>query len=290
MSEKSKTKGDGWDPSVMSPEEALAFLDSKGIGYEICDTPVPVLANKVSCGVPKGIGDEVIDDYYHLPKSLVGLKPMIEISAQGDSMIDAEIYEGDLLMVELGAIARDGEIVVANIDGECTTKVFFTDDQQQKWLCPMNKKYSPILLTAKNNTMITGVVRHIMRKLPHISFSECVAIVNRAKNEKYHQGDVMKRLSKAVAEGSLLFWAASAWAVVYGVVRDHCGYEGSVSDFERKAENMNLPQCFEHPCSAGKVQRTISNHPYMRLHIDKWKENGASTRVIVLMEFLRKNL
>jgi len=60
---------------------------------------------------------------------------------------------------------------------------------------------------------------------------------------------------KAVSEGNLLFWAASAWAVAYCV-----------------------------------VQRTISNHPYMRLHIDKWKENGASTREIVLMEFLRKNI
>jgi hypothetical protein len=32
------------------------------------------------------------------------------------------------------------------------------------------------------------------------------------------------------------------------------------------------------------------NHPYMRLHVDKWRENGASTREIVLMEFLRKFL
>ena len=53
---------------------------------------------------------------------------------------------------------------------------------------------------------------------------------------------------------------------------------------------MNLPMRFDYPCSEGKVQRTISNHPYMRLHIDKWKENGASVREIVLMEFLRKNL
>ena len=37
-------------------------------------------------------------------------------------------------------------------------------------------------------------------------------------------------------------------------------------------------------------RRTISNHRYMRLHIDKWKENGVSTRDIVLMEFLRKNI
>jgi hypothetical protein len=53
---------------------------------------------------------------------------------------------------------------------------------------------------------------------------------------------------------------------------------------------LNLPPDFAYPCSVGKVQRTISNHPYMRLHVDKWKGNGASVREIVLMEFLRKNM
>ena len=78
--------------------------------------------------------------------------------------------------------------------------------------------------------------------------------------------------------------------MAYGVVRDSFGYEGSISDFERKAANLNLPMNFAYDCSTGKVQRTISNHPYMRLHIDKWKENGASPREIVLMEYLRRNI
>ena len=101
---------------------------------------------------------------------------------------------------------------------------------------------------------------------------------------------MFQRLAKAVSEGNLLFWAASAWAVAYCVLRDCCDYEGTVSDFERKAVNMTLPMGFDYPCSEGKVQRTLSNHPYMRLHIDKWKGNGASAREIVLMEFLRRNI
>ena len=72
--------------------------------------------------------------------------------------------------------------------------------------------------------------------------------------------------------------------------RDCYGYEESVSDFERKAMNLILPRNFAYECSVGKVQRTISNYPYMRLHIDKWKENGASTREIILMQFLRNNI
>lgn len=285
-----KFKNNGWEPDLMTYEETLAFLESKGIKYEICDTPVPVLGNKVNCGIPLDSGEQMVDDYYYLPKSVVGLHPVVDIPAQGDSMIEADIQEDDLLRLEIGAKAYDGEIVLAEIDKEYTAKVLFTDENGQKWLLPRNKAYSPILLTPDMDMKISGVVRCIVKKTPRLSFNECSAILNRAQQKKRQEGDVFQRLTKAVREGSLLFWAASAWAVAYGVVRDCFGYEGSISDFERKAANLNLPMNFDYECSTGKVQRTISNHPYMRLHIDKWKENGASPREIVLMEFLRKNI
>lgn len=290
MTEKKETEGNGWEPYVMTPEEVFDLLDSMGIPYEICDTPIPVLDNRVNCGVPLDSGEQMIEEYHCVPKSAVGLHPIMDVPAQGDSMIDADIHEGDLLRIELGAEARDGDIVVAEIDREFTAKVFFTDDEQQKWLLPMNSRYSPILLSADKETRISGVVRSIVKNTPHLSFRECAAIVNRTKEKKRQQGDVFQRLSKAVGDGRYLFWAASAWAVAYCVIRDCFGYEGNVSDFERKAEKMILPKQFEYPCSEGKVQRTISNHPYMRLHVDKWKENGASTREIVLMGFLKNNL
>ena len=290
MTKKKETEGNGWEPYVMTPEEVFDLLDSMGIPYEICDTPIPVLDNRVNCGVPLDSGEQMIEDYHCVPKSAVGLHPIMDVPAQGDSMIDADIHEGDLLRIELGAEARDGDIVVAEIDREFTAKVFFTDDEQQKWLLPMNSRYSPILLSADKETRISGVVRSIVKNTPHLSFRECAAIVNRTKEKKRQQGDVFQRLSKAVGDGRYLFWAASAWAVAYCVIRDCFGYEGNVSDFERKAEKMILPKQFEYPCSEGKVQRTISNHPYMRLHVDKWKENGASTREIVLMGFLKNNL
>ena len=290
MTKKKETEGNGWEPYVMTPEEVFDLLDSMGIPYEICDPPIPVLDNRVNCGVPLDSGEQMIEEYHCVPKSAVGLHPIMDVPAQGDSMIDADIHEGDLLRIELGAEARDGDIVVAEIDREFTAKVFFTDDEQQKWLLPMNSRYSPILLSADKETRISGVVRSIVKNTPHLSFRECAAIVNRTKEKKRQQGDVFQRLSKAVGDGRYLFWAASAWAVAYCVIRDCFGYEGNVSDFERKAEKMILPKQFEHPCSEGKVQRTISNHPYMRLHVDKWKENGASTREIVLMGFLKNNL
>ena len=130
---KNKESGKkGLELLVLSPEEVMAMLDSKGIKYEVCDTPVPILANKVSCGKPRGTGDETIDDYYYVPKSMVGLHPLMEISAQGESMIEADIHDGDLLETELGAVPMDGDIVVAEVDQESTAKVFFTDDQNRR--------------------------------------------------------------------------------------------------------------------------------------------------------------
>ena len=275
---------------MMSAEEAMTWLDSKGISYKVCDVPIPIMSGKINCGAPLGIGDEMIEGYYYLPKSAVGLHPQVELQAQGESMIDADIHDGDLMRLEIGALPHDGDIVVAEIDGEYTAKVYFTDEKGQQWLCPMNKRFRPILLTESMNVRISGVVRTIVKNVVRRSYSECQSIVKRMEEQRQQQGDVMQQLAKAVADGSCLFWAASAWAVAYGVVRDCHSYEGSVSDFERKALALDLPKTFEYCCSVGKVQRTISNHPYMRLHVDKWKGNGASIREIVLMEFLRKNI
>ena len=279
-----------WEPNVMTAEEAMAWLDGKGISYEVCDTPVPLLGNKVNCGTPLGIGDEMIEGYYYVPKSRLGNNPVLDWPAVGDSMIDANIEDGDILRVELGAQPRDGDIVVASLDNEYTAKVFFTDDYGERWLCPRNSRYDCISLKGCLEVRIVGVVQNILKQAPHHSYRECKSIVEATLSRHQQQDSLQERVRKAVADGSHLFWAASAWAVVYGVVRDCHGYEGSVIDFERKAIALDLPPTFDHCCSVGKVQRTISNHPYMRLHIDKWKENGASVREIVLMDFLRNNI
>ena len=290
MTKTVKLKVNGWEPDIMTPEEAMTYMDANGIRYEICDTPVPVLSNKVSCGLPADMGDIMIEEFTSLPKSAVRQQFVIDVPARGDSMIEADIHDDDWLQLEVGAIPSDGDIVMADVDGEFLAKVYFTDNQNRKWLLPKNKKYKPIQLTPKDQPRISGVVHHITKKVPRQSYNECMAILNSALEEMRQEGDVMQRLAKAVGEGNMLFWAASAWAVAYCVVRDCFGYEESVSDFERKAMNLILPRNFAYECSVGKVQRTISNHPYMRLHIDKWKENGASTREIILMQFLRNNI
>lgn len=275
---------------VMSPEVALAWLDEKGIKHEDCDTPIPILSNPVVCGKPQGMGDVTFDDYLMIPKPKSGPNPLQCWTATGDSMVGGKISEGDLLSVELGAIPNDGETVVASIDNEYTCKVFFTSRSGDYWLFPRNPKYDCILLGERDNVRIVGVVRDITHHSLPMPFRECEAILNEYLQRSQPADDWISQVEDVVGKGCHLFWAGAAWAVVYAVVRDCCHYEGTVSDFERVAMTLKLPATFSYSCTLGKVQRTIGNHPYMRLHVDKWRENGASTREIVLLGFLKRYL
>ena len=104
-----------------------------------------------------------------------------------------------------------------------------------------------------------------------------------------HKHSPMAQLARAAREGSHLFWAASAWAVVYAVARDVCNYQGSVADFERLvAQRWEMPKGFEHPCTPGRIQNTIDTTPYMRAHISRWEAQGAKRRVLAFLQFLQK--
>ena len=290
ISKQNLKKTSRFELDIMSAEEAVAWLDEKGINHEECDTPIPILSNPVICGTPRDMGDVNIDDYYLVPKSRTGINPIQEWTATGDSMIGGRISEGDMLRVELGAIPHDGDTVVASIDNNYTCKVYFINRDGEHWLCPLNSRHDCILLREQDNVRIVGVVRDITSHSHPVPYRECMAILEAYLQRTQPEGSLRERVEKVVREGYYLFWAGASWAVVYGVVRDYCDYKGTVSEFERSAMTLKLPSGCEHKCTEGKVQRTISNHPYMRLHVDKWRENGASTREIVLLEYLKKYL
>ena len=69
------------------------------------------------------------------------------------------------------------------------------------------------------------------------------------------------------------FWKDSAMAVIFCVCRDRYCYADNMSQFERDFQ-----------CQEGLLSNTFRNNPYMRLHVDKWKENGAKERVLRLVE------
>jgi SOS regulatory protein LexA len=83
------------------------------------------------------------------------------LEVKGDSMIDAHIEEGDIVIAERAQSARDGDIVVAEVDGEWTLK-YYKSRGGKVWLMPANARFKPIY--PKESLRIAAVVRGVMRK------------------------------------------------------------------------------------------------------------------------------
>ena len=83
------------------------------------------------------------------------------LTVDGDSMIDAHIADGDMVLVERTDKAKDGDIIIAFVDGEFTMK-YFKQKGSKSWLEPANKKYKPIY--PEHDLQITAIVKVVIRK------------------------------------------------------------------------------------------------------------------------------
>lgn len=121
---------------------------------------IPMLGS-VKAGFPADVAEELkdtinIDDY------LVNKKEnSYMLTVDGDSMIDAHIADGDMVLVEKTNTAKDGQIVIADVDGEFTMK-YFKKNGDKVWLEPANKNFKPI--HPKMYLNITAVVKAVIRK------------------------------------------------------------------------------------------------------------------------------
>ena len=86
------------------------------------------------------------------------------LKVKGDSMIEAGIFEGDLVIISPKANAVSGDIIVARIDDEVTVKIYENKNQQIR-LIPQNKMYEPIIIKNKNEFSIVGKVTGVVRWL-----------------------------------------------------------------------------------------------------------------------------
>jgi len=90
------------------------------------------------------------------------------VKAQGDSMIDAGIFNGDLVLVERRSDAKPGDIVIARIDGDGWTMKYLAKRGGRLYLQPANKanpKYQPIIPTQelKIEAIVVACIRHFRR-------------------------------------------------------------------------------------------------------------------------------
>ncbi len=83
---------------------------------------------------------------------------------KGDSMKNAGIDDGDLLIIDKSLEPVNGKIAVCFIDGEFTVKRIKTDGNIC-WLMPENDNYKPIKVTEENDFIIWGIVIHVIKSL-----------------------------------------------------------------------------------------------------------------------------
>lgn len=121
---------------------------------------IPMLG-LVKAGFPSE-AEEVINESLNLEDLLVGKKELTYmLEVDGDSMIDAHIKKGDMVLVERTNTAKVGDIVIASVDGEFTMK-YFRKTGDKVWLEPANENFQPIY--PKYSFEINAVVKAVIRK------------------------------------------------------------------------------------------------------------------------------
>ena len=119
---------------------------------------VPILG-KVAAGQPL-LADNNINGYFPIPPEYVHNAQTFMLTVRGESMINAGIFDGDLILVEQTSIARNGDIVVALIDDSATVKTFYKEDHYIR-LQPENDTMDPIIV---QDCMIMGKVIGLYRQ------------------------------------------------------------------------------------------------------------------------------
>ena len=190
---KKEVRDKGYPPSVREIGEAvglassstvhghLARLEKKGLirrdptkprAIEVLDPhddpapeSVPVakvpLVGRVTAGAPI-LATENIEDYFPLPRHLVGDFNVFMLKVVGDSMIERGIHDGDYVIVRQQQTADNGDIVVAlTEDEEATVKTFYKEKDHIR-LQPENSAMKPILL---ERVTILGKVIGLFREM-----------------------------------------------------------------------------------------------------------------------------
>ena len=143
-------------------EEGVFDKDSRGklIPNKLIGE-IPLLG-LVEAGMPTSAEEQMLDTI-SIDEFLVNTKTstyMLEV--KGESMIDAHITEGDLVLVERTQNPKIGDIVIADVDGGWTMKYYRRDKAGRAYLEPANKKFNNIYPEEYMN--IAAVVKAVIRK------------------------------------------------------------------------------------------------------------------------------
>jgi repressor LexA len=120
------------------------------------------LVGRIAAGSPI-LAEEDIEEILPLPTGLVGNDPVFMLRVHGDSMIDAGIFDADLVVIRRQADASNGDIVAALIDGDEATVKRFRREGNRVTLIAENRDYEPMVFT--EGVEILGRVVAVLRAI-----------------------------------------------------------------------------------------------------------------------------
>lgn len=124
-------------------------------------TTIPIVGT-VACGTPI-LAEENIEEYVRLPISLTGRGKFFILRAEGDSMAEVGIDDGDLVIIRQQNTAETGQIIVALIDDEATLKRYYPEPQEQRIrLHPENSEYDDIYV---DYCQVQGIAVKVLKDL-----------------------------------------------------------------------------------------------------------------------------
>jgi len=146
------------DPT--KPRALIATGSAAAVPTATADYGVLPIVGKVAAGTPI-TATENLEGELVVPAEFARKRGSFVLRVQGDSMVDAAILDGDLIVVAPQPDAVNGEIVVAMVDGEATVKRFFRDGGRIR-LQPENRTMEPIYA---DDVTLVGKVGAVIRKL-----------------------------------------------------------------------------------------------------------------------------
>ncbi len=150
------------DPAGHLPSEtsAASINDDFDAAYHTPVVEVPVVG-RIAAGTPI-LAEQNIEDSFPIPSRFIGNGRNFMLIVKGESMIEAGIMDGDYILVEQQHSVRNGDIVVAMVDGfesEATVKTFYKEADHIR-LQPENSAMSPIIV---KDVKILGKVKGVFR-------------------------------------------------------------------------------------------------------------------------------
>lgn len=266
-------------------KEVFRQLEASGMNPRLCTIPVPYYSGGIHAGSPAMPGDVTVEEHMFMTSDVVMAGRTYIVEVVGDSMRDVDIMPGDQLLVrhiEDPSIVRDGDAVIAWVEGQNTVKAFMRDEQGKAWLVPRNPKYAPFPVT--EDMCITGLVLRCIKSNTSSTYADLSRILKKAQLVPEPTPPSEKTIANAVRHISDSVSNGRQWFAVYRALAD----AGAIrdNDFTTFA-NLVADLLPEHPCLpvVSEMRRMNVQSFHKPLHL--WKHYDAPVSGSIFEKYVR---